>query len=153
MKKVWVLVADGEHARVVVPTAPHGQFATSFALDSATAHLMSHDLGSERPGRVNERASTTRHAITPRQDPHTAAKHKFALEVAKQVSSHAEAGDFDRLVLVAPGHTLHDLREALSAAARARIVGELGLDLTKTPDHELASHLAQWWVRPAATAA
>jgi protein required for attachment to host cells len=98
---------------------------------------------------VNERGSTTRHAIEPRQDPHKAAKHKFMLEVAKQINSHAEAGDFDQLVLVAPGHALHDLREALSAIATGKVAGSLGKDLTKTPDHDLTSHLAEWWRRPA----
>ena len=147
--KIWVVIADGEHARVVIPTAPHGQFATTFSFDSITAHLLSRDLGSERPGRVNERGSTTRHAIEPRQDPHKAAKRNFVLEVAKQINGHAEAGEFDQLVLVAPGHALHDLREALSATAIGKVSGSLVKDLTKTPDHDLPSHLAEWWRRPA----
>jgi protein required for attachment to host cells len=146
--KTWVVIADGEHARVVIPTAPHGQFATMLSFDSITAHLPSHDLDSERPGRVNERGSTTRHAIEPRQDPHKAAKHEFVAEMAKQVNAHAEAGDFDQLVLVAPAHALHDLRERLNASATNKICGSLGKDLTKTPDHDLTSHLAEWWRRP-----
>ena len=150
MVKVWVVVADGEHARVVAPTAPHGQFATVLSFDSATAHTLSRDLGTERPGRVNERSGPTRHAIEPRQDPHKAAKHDFILEVARQVDSHADASDFDQLVLVAPGHALHDLRAALSKNSSARVVGSLVKDLTKTPDHALASHLAEWWLLPAA---
>ena len=148
--KIWVVIADGEHARVVVPTAPHGQFATTLSFDSITAHLLSHDLGSERPGRVNERGSTTRHAIEPRQDPHKAAKQKFVAEVAKQINSHAEAGEFDQLVLVAPGHALHDLREGLSVTVTDKVTGSLVKDLTKTPDHDLVSHLAEWWRKPAA---
>jgi protein required for attachment to host cells len=148
--KIWVVIADGEHARVVVATASHGQFATTLSFDSITAHLPSRDLGSERPGRVNERAGgATRHAIEPRQDPHKAAKHKFMLEVAKQINGHAEAGEFDRLVLVAPGHALHDLREALSVTVADKVSGSLVKDLTKTPDHDLPSHLAEWWRRPA----
>jgi protein required for attachment to host cells len=148
--KIWVVIADGEHARVVTPTAPHGQFATTLSLDSITAHLLSRDLGSERPGRVNERGSTTRHAIEPRQDPHEAAKQKFVVEVAKQNNSDAEAGEFDQLVLVAPGHALHDLREASSATATGEVSGSLVKDLTKTPYHDLKSHLAEWWRKPAA---
>jgi protein required for attachment to host cells len=149
MTKVWVVVADGEHARVVAPTTAHGQFATVLAFDSSAAHLRAHDLGSDRPGRSYERASPMRHAITPRHDLHDQAKHAFILEVARQVNGSAAAGEFDRLVLVAPGHALLDLREALSAIANSKIVGSVAKDLTKMPDHELASHLAEWWLRPA----
>jgi protein required for attachment to host cells len=66
--------------------------------------------------------------------------------VAKQVGGHID--DFDRLVLVAPGHVLHDLRQALDQTASAKIVGSLAKDLTKTPDHDLMSHLAEWWQPP-----
>jgi len=143
----WLIVADGEHCRTVTPTAVQGQFETVLSIDSLTAHLPSRELGTERPGRVRESASTTRHSITPRQDPHTAAKHDFMVEVANQVAVHV--GEFDRLVLVAPDHALHDLREALGKIPSAKIVGTLAKDLTKTPDHDLMSHLSEWWHPPA----
>ncbi len=142
----WLIVADGEHARAVTPTVARGQFVTVLSFDSVTAHMASHDLGTERQGRVHESASTTRHSIVPRQDPHIAAKHNFMIEVASQVASHVD--EFDRLVLVAPSHALHDLREALGDTSRAKMVGTLAKDLTKTPDHDLMSHLSEWWHPP-----
>ena len=145
---VWVVLADGEHARVVTPSMKQGQFATSLALDSALAHLRSRDLGTDNPGRSFESASPMRHAIEPRQDLHKAAKQSFLAEVARELNEREKSGDFDRLVLVAPGHALHDLREGLSKAVAAKVVGSLGKDLTKTPDHDLASHLAEWWHKP-----
>jgi protein required for attachment to host cells len=149
--KLWVVIADGEHARVVTPSAPHGQFKTVLSFDSASAHMSSRDLGTDRPGRVHESASTTRHAITPRQDPHQAAKRDFMQEVARQID--INAGEFDRLVLVAPGHALHDLRGALGNVTSAKLAGSLVKDLTKISDHDLVSHLAQWWQRPTEEAA
>jgi protein required for attachment to host cells len=142
----WLIVADGEHARAVTPAAPQGQFRTVLSFDSVTAHLASHDLGTERLGRVHESASTTRHSIVPRQDLHTAAKHDFMLEVASQIALHVD--EFDRLVLVAPDHALHDLRAALGETPRAKIVGTLAKDLTKVPDHGLMPHLSEWWHMP-----
>ena len=147
--KVWVLIADGEHARVVTPTRMEGQFTTVVSFDSPTAHLRSSDLGSDRPGRVFESSGVTRHAVVARTDPHEKAKHAFLLEVAKLVDTHEQSGDFDRLVLAAPPHALHDLREALGQAATAKVTGSLHKDLVKTPDHELPSHLAEWWIAPA----
>ena len=146
--RVWVVLADGEHARVVSPVAAKGQFATVLALDSANAHKRSSDIGTDRPGRVFESASTTRHAVTPRSDPHVLAKRQFAVEVGHLINEHDQLHAFDRLVLVAPGHALHDLREALAKPAAAKLVGSLTKDLLKVADHDLTSHLAEWWVAP-----
>jgi protein required for attachment to host cells len=147
--RVWVLIADGEHARVVAPTAVEGQFATVVAFDSPTAHQRTRDMVSDRPGRVFESANVTRHAVVARSDPHEKAKHDFLVEVARLVDQHDQAGDFDRLVIAAPPHALHDLREALGTAAAAKVTGSLHKDLVKTPDGALAGHLAEWWLAPA----
>ena len=141
--RIWLVVADGEHARVVVPSQAEGQFRTERTYDSATAHMKSADLGTDRPGRVHESASPTRHGVSPRHDLHAEAKRGFAAFVAEQVS--AAEHDFDRLVLVAPGHALHDLRDALDARTAAKVTGALEKDLVKIPDHELSAHLAEWW--------
>jgi protein required for attachment to host cells len=146
--KVWVLIADGEHARMVAPTPVEGQFATVLSLDSATAHQRTHDLVSDRSGRVYESSGSARHAVVARTDPHEKAKRDFLLEVAGAVDRHEQAGDFDRLVIAAPPHALHDLREALGKAALAKLTGSLNKDLVKTPDHALGEHLAQWWLAP-----
>ena len=136
---VWVVIADGEHARVVVPTATPHHFTTHLVYDSVDAHKQSSDLGGERAGR---------HAAAPRSDPHLLAKHRFVVEVAEQINQHANGHVFDQLVLVAPAHALHDLRAALSKTATAKVVGSETHDLVKIPDHALPSHLAKWWLAP-----
>jgi protein required for attachment to host cells len=141
--KTWILVADGEHARVVVPTPQH-QFRTINSLDSTTAHHRSSDLGTDEPGRSYERASPLRHAIEPKTDPHRAAKHDFVRFLAGQMNEAAVAGEFDRLVLVAPAHALTALREGLDGPAAARLDGTLAKDLVKVPDSDLASHLDEF---------
>lgn len=146
--RLWVLIADGEHARVVAPTMSAHQFATVTGFDSVTAHQRSHDLGTDRPGRVYESASVTRHAIAPHSDPHVEAKHHFAQAVARVIDQHAAEHAFDQLVLVAPPHTLSDLRAALGQNAAAMVVGSEAKELTKLSDHELSEHLADWWRRP-----
>jgi protein required for attachment to host cells len=148
-EKLWVVIADGEHARVVTPTAAK-QFATTLALDSAMAHKRSVDLGSDRPGRAQESATTTRHAIQPRYDPHALAEQAFVREVAHQLDEHAASSDFDRLVLVAPARALNDLRAAMGAEAQARLAGTLAKDLVNVPDHALYAHLDRWWEAPGA---
>ena len=146
-ERLWVVIADGEHARVVT-AAPANQFKTALALDSVTAHKPSRDLGSDRPGRAQESATATRHAVQPKHDPHELAKQDFLHEVARQLDAHA--AEFDALVLAAPDRALNELRGALAAPIRAKLRGEVAKDLVNVPDHQLFSHLQQWWEAPEA---
>ncbi len=137
------LIADGEHARFVGADADNVLRAFR-SFDSATAHLASRDLGSDRPGRDYESATTGSHGEEPRHDPHRLAKTKFAHFVADEAGIVAGEGEFDRLVLVAPAHCLRDIEDALDANTAAMVTGRLAKDLVKTPDHELSPHLREW---------
>ena len=75
--KLWIVVADGEHARIVAPRED-GALQTHDRIDSKSAHLRSSDIGADHPGRVQESASAARHGAEPRTDPHEAAKERFA---------------------------------------------------------------------------
>ena len=142
--RLWVVIADGEHARLVARD-PHARSLHTFKeLTSRTAGQRSHDLGSDRPGRTHESVGTTRHAVAPKHDPHQLAKQDFVASVAREVNEAAASGGFDHLVLVAPAHALADLRGGLDQAVLNAVVGTLAKDLTKTPDHELAGHLDEF---------
>ena len=144
---LWIVVADGEHARFVQPDVSN-TLRTVGALDSASAHLRSRDIGSDRPGRSLESGASVRHAVGPRHDPHVLEKKRFVRLVGEQISGASGRGEFDELLLVAPPRALNELREALDAATQAKLVGTLERDLVKTPDHELWPHVREW-VSPA----
>ncbi len=122
---LWVLLADGERARIVAPEAHHGRFRT--VLDLGTA---------EHP----------HYPPNLRQEPHHLDERQFAVRLAAHLNEAEQQGTFERLVLAAPGHILHAVRAALSKPAEARLVGTLPKDLTKVPDHDLTDHLAEWWM-------
>jgi len=143
-RHLWIAIADGAHARVVVPGERGGTFRTETSFDSTAAHLRSADIGSDRPGRSFESVGATRHAIEPRHDPHEMEKSRFIHLVAERLNQESAQGSFDHLVLVTPPHLIHDLREALDAPTKAKLVGTLNKDLIKTPDEDLAEHLAEW---------
>jgi protein required for attachment to host cells len=126
--KLWVLVADGERARVVVPDTEEGTFVTLLPLGVA-----------EHPHYPPEL----------RQDPHHLDKLQFGAEVARRLNEEAERGSFDQLVLVAPGHVAHAVQAGLSKVAAPRVVGTVPKDYTKLPDAELSLALAKWWLAPA----
>jgi protein required for attachment to host cells len=143
-RHLWIAIADGAHARIVVPGERGGTFRTETSFDSAAEHLKSADIGTDRPGRAFESSGATRHAIEPRHDPHEMEKSRFILMVAERLNQESAEGSFDHLVLAAPPHLIHELREALDTPTRAKLVGTLNKDLTKTPDDDLPAHLTEW---------
>jgi protein required for attachment to host cells len=145
--RLCILIADGEHARLLRPGEDNVlHVATNF--DSATAHLMAHELVSDRPGRVFESARPGSHGVTPRHDPHQTEMVKFAQFVAEQLCRAAADDAFDRLVLVAPAHVLNDIEAALDKPTAARVVGRLAKDLVNVPNHALSPHLQDWVAAP-----
>ena len=140
------VIADGGHVRFVFP-AEDNALRTADAGDSPHLHDKSHDLGTDKPGRSFESASATRHAISPKHDPHDLEKQKFAHAVATKVNDLSAAHRFNALILVAPSHVLSEIQEHLDTATAAKLVGTLAKDLTKVPDSDLYPHLKEW-VRP-----
>jgi len=143
---IWYVVADGGRARILQKRGGRGDrqgaFDTRQELVSMNLHNHTHELGTERPGRVHESATSAHHAVQPRQDLHQADKRSFVHEVATVLNEASQRHEFDGLVLVAPAHALGDLRQALDAATQRKITGELQKDLTNVPNGDLAAHLA-----------
>jgi protein required for attachment to host cells len=108
---------------------------------SAVAKRSTRDLGSERPGRVFESATATRHAIESASDLHQKGKTEFAQMIAEQVDTAAKAGGSDSLALVAPARVLREIKTALGGEAAARLRATLAKDLTKLPEAELCDRL------------
>ena len=145
-QNLMIVIADGEHVRFVRPAA-HNALHSESSLDSVSAHKRSSDLGSDHPGASFHSDSTAHHAMTPRHDPHTMEKDKFARTIAHQLNAAAAGGAFDELVVVAPSHILAGISGALDTTTAAKMIGTLPKDLVKTPDNALWTHL-QEWVRP-----
>jgi protein required for attachment to host cells len=141
----WVLVADGKRAQLYsnagpdhgLERVPNGSYEAALPPTHAGAAI------SERPGRVHESASTTRHGIEPRVDPRRALKSAFAAGLAETLDAGLARGACQRLVLVAPPRALGELREHLSPRGRAAVAGEIVKDLTQLALPELAKQVGK----------
>jgi protein required for attachment to host cells len=139
--KLWYVIADGGRARFV-ERDDQGAFRTVISFVASDLHERSRDLGLDRPARVKESATSTRHAIEPRRDLHEAAKEDFVKLVADELDAGRGRGQFDKLMLVAPAGVLTEIKEKLSKPLAKLVVDDLQKDLTKVSDHDLAEHLA-----------
>jgi protein required for attachment to host cells len=140
----WFVLADGSRARFLTKRPEISGYDVVAEYESAEAHIPSHELGADHPGRTHESLGASRHAITPRQDMHKARKTAFARDVAAHLNDANRQGLFDFLVVFAAPHTLGELRVALDAETQKRIKGERPKDLTRLPLVELPLHLAEF---------
>jgi protein required for attachment to host cells len=138
-KELLITIADAEHARLVRRTPTNG-FRTERSFDSVAAHKRSAELGSDHPGASFHSDSTAHHAMTPQHDPQELEKEKFARAVADELND-MPPDAFDALLIVAPSHSLNEIRARLNGTTAAKLVGTLAKDLAKTPDADLWSHL------------
>ncbi len=141
LKRTWILIADGAHGRILYTEGWESGLTIVSAHDSDAATKRTRELGTDRPGRVQDSAGPARHAMEPRVDWQRHEKHLFAKEMAKTLNKGAHNNAYDRLVLVAPPAILGELRAALDKTARELVSAELDKDLTQVPLHDLPKRL------------
>ena len=100
-----------------------------------------HDQGADRPGRTFQSAHTHRSGAVPQTDWHRLEEDRFVGRVAAALESLVRNRKIPALVIVAPPHTLADLRRDFHADVKKLIVAEINKDLTKHPVGEIEKHL------------
>jgi protein required for attachment to host cells len=129
--RLWVLVADGERARVLTPETTEGRFTTCLRLGTVE--------GAHCPPPLRNQSLDD-------------ARNGFAADVAHRLDDEARDDTYDRLVVVAPGRVLHDVREAVGQLARSRLVGTVMAECVGLDDQDVSRLVAQWWRAPAEAA-
>ncbi len=140
---VWVLVADSQHCRLLEQQTSHSPWQELGDEKQTAVNPRSHEQGTERPGRVYESVGSARHAISPRHDLHEAGKTAFAERLCEKLEEAANAGRYQRLVVVSPPAFLGRIRAALGDAARDRLCGTLSLDLSHATIPDIVRHLLE----------
>ena len=102
---------------------------------------LTHEQGTDRPGRVFKRAGSNRSGEVATTDWHNLEKHRFAERVAAALEKLVRERKAVALVVVAPPRTLADLRHAFHDDVKSRIIAEIGKDLTKHPVGDIERHL------------
>lgn len=134
----WFCVADAGTARIKKSASPRGPLESVVTLNHAPYEHGRY----EEAGKGQESMGSARHGFQDAEGPIRREKREFADIVAEYLDAAAERGEYHRLVLAAPPKFLGDLRAALGAKAKALIAGEIGKDLTKESDAELAGRIA-----------
>lgn len=136
----YVVVGDGRKALIL---RNNGKGA---ALDLKTEQIFHNDnpptreQGTSPPGRSFQSVGSSRSSLE-QTDWHEIGEHRFARTVADALEALARDREVPGFVIIAPPRTLADLRQALGADIKHRIIAEIGKDLTGHPIKDIAKHL------------
>jgi protein required for attachment to host cells len=103
---------------------------------------LTHEQGTDRPGRAFKGAGTHRRSGMDSTDWHELSEHEFARRAADALNQLVQGGKVDAVIVAAPPRTLAELRERFSPAVKQRIIAQIDKDLTKHPIEEIEKHLA-----------
>lgn len=138
---IWILVADGQHARVLERASLEAEWFEREEHRMTNVTPPSRELGTDRPGRVHESVGMARHGIAVRTDLHEEAEMEFARYLLDRLEHWARDNCYRRLYIMAPPRFLGHLREGLGRATRQALHGTLNKDLVKAPIPEIVAHL------------
>lgn len=135
--RLWIILADGENARVLLAANLSNHYATVHQFSAKDAHFHHRDSGAPGAKTVHRARQAFEHHL----DPHQTDRRDFLHRFADWIDEQAGNDSFDRLAIIAPARALGELRARLGPATRARLTGVLAKDLLKVPDHDIQSHL------------
>jgi protein required for attachment to host cells len=105
------------------------------------ANPMTHQQGSDRPGRVSEAALAGRKSAVELTDWHDIEERQFARTVAAAMEQMVRTSKAQALIVVAPPRMLAELRGAFHSDVKACIVAEINKDMAKHSVGKIEKHL------------
>jgi protein required for attachment to host cells len=130
-KSYWIVVADEYQSRFFTRATKKSPLDELSSIRNESARKKTGELISDRGGRSFDSHGQGRHTMAREKiDPKTHAAMAFAKNIAEQISDAKQAGQFDRLVVIAAPRFLGVLRDSLHTA---------GVDIERTIDKEVTA--------------
>jgi protein required for attachment to host cells len=148
LDRLWIVAADGGHARILGVTGDRRGLVVLREMASMAAHRHARALASDRQGRDFESAGKARRACVPRPDSHDLIQDRFVAQLACMLSEDNRARQFDELVLIIPRELSAPLSAALDPGTRARVREALLKDLVRAPLADIHDRLIEAGLLP-----
>lgn len=132
----WILVADGKKALFLRNDGEEMYPNLHVIRKSEQPNPPTRDQGTDKPGRMQDVGRRNVSAMEP-TDWHQMAEDAFAADLAGKLYKLAHADKFGQIILIAPPHTLGELRKNLHPEVTERVIGEMAKDLTGHPVPEI----------------
>lgn len=137
----WIIVCDGRKAILIENDGD--EMLAKFKTQEVFQHeeQPTRNLGTDKPGRVEEMATGVRSAVEP-TDFHEREEMAFLAKLSARLDTALKSGRAHRFIIVAPPRALGTLRKSYSSALRKAIRAEVDQDLTHLPVAEIEGRLA-----------
>jgi protein required for attachment to host cells len=141
---IWLLVADGAHARFfqLSESPRHLTEIPELTMEGSTS--LTQEITSDRPGRSSGDRGGIRHALEPRTDAHVHLEAVFAAKVAKTLEKAAKEYAVDKVLLVAPPRALGELRKQMGPLSQRLVTLEIAGEWVKESTHDISHRLAPY---------
>lgn len=140
-KITWIVIADGNQAKVFEHEGPGKGLKALKDLQFEQEPLKAQEIMADKPGRSFASAGPgSRSSMEYHSDPVAVRERKFVEKLADVLNEQQQQGKFDRLVIAAAPAALGDIRPALSDQVKDTILAEMPKDLTNIPMPKLAEH-------------
>jgi protein required for attachment to host cells len=137
----FIFVGDGRKA-LFLRNEGDEKFANFVTVQvMADENPASHEQGSDRPGRAFAGAHSSARSAVESTDWHEIEEHRFAQRAAVALETAVRERVAPAVVIAAPAKTLADLRKALHADVKAKVIAEIDKDFTKIPVWEIERHI------------
>lgn len=144
MGNTWVVVADGTRARLF--NRHKNRSLEEFDVLLSPEHrLHEGDLVTDRDGRAFDSGGTSRHPMGNKNSTKDHEMTGFAKRLAGRLEEGRNAGELERLVLVAPPRFLGQLRAQLSGPAADLVALTIDKELTTLSAEKLEGHLPEFF--------
>ena len=141
MSHTWFLVADSSRAKLYDVEKRTAPFVEIEDFVHPEGRLHEGDLVSDRPGSDGGSIGQGRHVLDDKVSARDQAGIRFAAELAERLDAARNAGELERLVLVAPPAFLGLLRDKLSKEVLARVSKQIDKNLVQQPPEVLREYL------------
>lgn len=138
-----VLVADGSKMLLLENRGEAFNPRLEVIGQSEHDNLPDRELSADRPGRTQSRFGPGRSAMQE-TDFHQLAEDRFAAEVAEQINEHSRNMDGSGIIVIASPRTLGKLRRHYQPDVEARLIAEIGKDLTGHPVSDIGKLIADY---------
>lgn len=144
MGNTWVIVADGTRARLF--NRHKNRKLEEFDVLLSPGHrLHEGDLVTDRDGRTFDSNGSGRHGVGNKNTAKDHEMTQFAKRLASRLDEGRNAGELERLVLVAPPRFLGQLRAHMSGPATDMVALTIDKELTTLTADKLEGHLPEFF--------
>jgi protein required for attachment to host cells len=152
LDRLWIVVTDGAHARILGVTGDRRGLTILREMVSADARRRAREYLSTPAPTRRANGAAMRHGAISRPDPDQLTRQRFVAQLAAMLVEDNRARQFDQLVLIVPPDLSRQLREALNKGTHKRLREVLLGDLVGAPLSKIHERLVEAGLLPPAQA-